>query len=195
VTVDDFERALVALIGRPTDLRPFVCEGSPSACDVFLVGCKPATTMRRDFWEFWRRGYGYDKVAWVQGIRRSSRSQSAEARRMRRQKVSATRRNVECFVEGAAGVRVLETNVHARASRDMRSLDPASREVAPFRFLLDTVMPKVVVVNCKPALEAMAALDTSVTVIATNHHFSRQTSRDTARQYGALAAGKSRVVG
>jgi hypothetical protein len=50
VTLDDFERALVALIGRPTDLRPFVCEGSPLTCDVFLVGFNLATTMCRDLW-------------------------------------------------------------------------------------------------------------------------------------------------
>ena len=48
MTLDDFERALVALIGRPTDLRPFVCEGSPLTCDVFLVGFNLATTMCRE---------------------------------------------------------------------------------------------------------------------------------------------------
>ena len=48
MTLDDFERALVALIGRPTGLRSFVCDGSPLKCDVFLVGFHLATTMCRE---------------------------------------------------------------------------------------------------------------------------------------------------
>ncbi len=44
--------------------RPFVCDGSPLACDIFLVGANPATAMNRPFWEFWDSNDGFDKKAW-----------------------------------------------------------------------------------------------------------------------------------
>ncbi|RWQ57830.1 hypothetical protein [Mesorhizobium sp.] len=195
LTLDEFERELVALIGRPTDLRPFVCEGSPLTCDVFLVGFNPATEMRTDFWEFWRPGYGYDKAAWFKRYLEERAAKPLKPGKTWQQKVSATRRNIECFVEGAAGVRVLETNIYARASDDMRTLDVASREIAPFKFLLDTIKPKVIVVHGKPALQTVGKFGTSAKVIEADHHFSRQTSKVTARGYGAMAAKEGEDAG
>jgi hypothetical protein len=192
MTLDEFELKLAELIGRPTELRPFVCEGSPLACDVFLVGFNPATTMQADFWQFWREGYGYDKVAWFQRYLDERAAKPLKPGRTRRQKISATRRNIENFVEGAAGVRVLETNIHAAASGDMKSLDPASRRMAPFNFLLDVIRPKVIVVHGKPAVEAIGKLDISAKVITADHHFSRGTSKEAARGYGAMAAKECR---
>lgn len=188
MTLNEFELKLAELIGRPTDLRPFVCDGSPLACEVFLVGFNPATVLQADFWQFWRPGYGYDKTAWFQRYLDERAAKPLKPGRTRRQKVSATRRNMECFIAGAAGVRVLETNIYAAASDDMKSLDPASREVAPFRFLLDIIKPKVIVVHGKPAVEVVAKLDIAAKVIAADHHFSRKTSKETARGYGAMAA-------
>ena len=187
MTLAEFELKLTELIGRPTDLRPFVCEGSPLACEIFLVGFNPATAMKADFWNFWHPGYGYDKAAWFQRYLEERAAKPLKPGRTRRQKISATRRIMDCFVEGAAGARVLETNIFAAASDDMKSLDPASREVAPFRFLLDVVRPKVIVVHGKAAVEAVARLNVSAKVIASDHHFSRKTSKATARAYGALA--------
>lgn len=63
--LDDFEKGLISLIGKPTDLRPFVCDGSPLDCKVFSVGFNPATKMSADFWHFWRSGYGFDKSVWL----------------------------------------------------------------------------------------------------------------------------------
>ncbi len=39
----EFGSELEALIERPTALRPFVCDGSPLSCTVFIVGYNPAT--------------------------------------------------------------------------------------------------------------------------------------------------------
>ncbi|WP_292188996.1 hypothetical protein [Mesorhizobium sp.] len=195
MSLDEFERELVALIRRPTDLRPFVCEGSPLTCEVFLVGFNPATEMRTDFWEFWRPGYGYDKVAWFQRYLEERAAKPLKPGKTRRQRISATRRNIECFVEGAAGAQVLETNIYAKASDDMKSLDLASREIAPFRFLLETVRPKAMVVHGKPAVEAIRKFGVSTIVIEADHHFSRQTSKDTARGYGMRAAQEKRGNG
>lgn len=195
MTLDEFERELVALIGRPTDLRPFVCEGSPLTCDVFLVGLNPATMMTTDFWDFWRPEYGYEKAEWFSRYLEERVAKPLKPGRTRQQKVSATRRIMECFVEGAAGVRVLETNIYAKPSENLRNLDLASREIAPFKFLLYAVKPKVIVVHGNPASEAIRKFDISAKVIVADHHFSRKTSKDTARAYGARAAKQSAAVG
>lgn len=47
--INRFEKELVALIGRPSVLRPFVYEGSPLECEVFIVGFNPATASTLDF--------------------------------------------------------------------------------------------------------------------------------------------------
>ena len=54
--LSDFSRGMASLIGKPTDLRPFVCEGSPLGCEAFLVGFNPASEMSIDFWDFWSDG-------------------------------------------------------------------------------------------------------------------------------------------
>lgn len=86
---------------------------------------------------------------------------------------------------------MLETNIYAKASDDMKSLDLASREIAPFKFLLETIKPKAIVVHGKPAVEAIRTFGVSATVIEADHHFSRQTSKNAARGYGERAAAVS----
>lgn len=193
MTLDEFERRLVDLIGRPTNLRPFVCDGSPLDCEIFLVGFNPATQMEADFWQFWR--VGYDKAAWCRGYLAERAAKPLKPGKKFRPAMSPTRRNIEAFVEGAWPAKVLETNIYAAASSDMKSLDPGRRERAPFRFLLETIRPKVVVVHGKPAVEAIRLFDTGATIIAADNHFSRKTSRDTAKALGFRAAQESWAAG
>ncbi|MDY8109408.1 hypothetical protein U0C82_09675 [Fulvimarina sp. 2208YS6-2-32] len=61
MTINEFESQLTATIGRPTELRPFVCEDYLLDCEVFIVGYNPATKMDGDWWRYWKRGYGYQK--------------------------------------------------------------------------------------------------------------------------------------
>lgn len=188
ISLKDFERDLAALIGRPTDLRPFVCDGSPLDCTVFLVGLNPATSLDADFWQFWETDRGYDKASWFRQYLAERAAKPLKPGKKFRPAISPTRRNIEAFVQGAGDAHVLETNIYARASEDLKSLDLAGREIAPFRFLVDVIRPKVIVVHGKPAVEAMAKFDIPARVIAADHHFSRQTSRETARALGARAA-------
>jgi hypothetical protein len=44
----EFALGLAAVIGRPSELRPFVCDGSLLDCPVFIVGYNPATRMAGD---------------------------------------------------------------------------------------------------------------------------------------------------
>lgn len=188
MTLDEFEWNLADLIGRPTDLRPFVCAGSPLDCTVFLVGYNPATSMDAEFWECWRSGYGFDKRSWCRQYRAERAAKLLKPGKKHRPAISPTRRNIDAFVEGAGTARVLETNIYAKASDDMKALDLGSRVIEPFRFLLTAIQPKVIVVHGKPAVEAIAKFDVPAPVIAADNHLSRKTSRETAKALGARAA-------
>lgn len=193
MTLDEFERKLVGLIEQPTNLRPFVCDGSPLDCQIFLVGFNPATQMEADFWQFWQGGY--NKAAWFREYRAERAAKPLKPGKKLRPAISPTRRNIEAFVEGARPAKVLETNIYAAATDDMKSLDLESREIAPFRFLLETIRPKVVVVHGKPAVEAIRLFNIGATIIASDNHFSRKTSRDTAKGLGSHAAKESGAAG
>jgi len=188
MTLDDFERDFSALIGRPTDLRPFVCAGSPLDCTVFLVGLNPATSLDADFWQFWETNRGYDKARWFRQYLVERAAKPLKPGKKFRPAISPTRRNIDAFVEGAGDAHVLETNIYAKASDDLKSLDLASREIVPFRFLVDAIRPRVIVVHGKAAVGAIAKIKLPARIIAAGHHFSRKTSRETARALGARAA-------
>ncbi len=77
-TLRTFADNLADVIGRPTTLRPFVCEGDPLACKVFLVGFNPATEMEKDFWHYWT-DRGFERQRWVSDymLERAARPLSA----------------------------------------------------------------------------------------------------------------------
>jgi hypothetical protein len=131
--LDEFETQLASVIGQPTTLRPFVCEGSPLDCEVFVVGYNPATRMDGDWWRFWKQGYGFQKSSWF-----------AEYLAQRGH-VSKTRAKIEDIVGSLAGVSVLEANIDARPSS--KKSEYPKPVTAPFDFLLSVGRPKVVIAH------------------------------------------------
>ena len=69
-----FETKLRRLIEDRPDVRPFVCEGSPLNCTVFLVGSNPATDLGKPFWSHWNVGKGFNKAQWFKDYECSRRS-------------------------------------------------------------------------------------------------------------------------
>lgn len=175
--LNDFERGLAAIIGRPTSMRPFVCDGSPLDCQIFLVGIEPATALPEDFWSFWRPGRGYDKAAWQQAYQ-------AERRRLGKG-TSPTRRNSEAFLRGAGGVKVLETNVFAAPRPRYSRVGTGGTEA--FDFLLKSVRPKVLFVHGTPARRKIRMMAPSAAILEANH-LSYQTGPEKAREHGRNAA-------
>lgn len=182
-TLAEFETQLAELIGRPSDQRPFVCEGSPLDCSVFIVGFNPATTMDADFWSFWRSGSGFDKKAWLEEYKRDRAQRPLKPGKTRRNLVSNTRRVIEWIIEAAAPCRCLETNIYALPSDDKASLAEESRKTAPFRFLLETIKPSVIVAHGDDAIRETQHLAGNVTVMPVKH-FSRGWSEEAARSLG-----------
>ena len=57
---------LQALMAADKDgnLRPFVCEGNPYDCKIFLVGLNPVTAID-NYWGYWDDSYGFRKELWL----------------------------------------------------------------------------------------------------------------------------------
>ena len=144
--------------------------------------------MKADFWEFWTPGHGYDKAKWFERYLAERAAKPLAPGRKQRQKVSATRRLMNQFVEGAGPVRVLETNIDARPTADANHLNLQNVETTTFEFLLHTIKPKVVVVHGQLAGEVIRKIAPSAHLIFAERHFSRGTSNLMACDYGRLAA-------
>jgi hypothetical protein len=184
ITLDAFQARLEAAIGRPATLRPFVCEGSPLDCRVFIVGFNPATALSADFWEFWTPGYGFNKAAWFDAYKAERQSKPLRPGKTRRNAVSPTRRVIEWICEAAAPTPCLETNIYAIPSLDIASLNPGDRDLAIFRFLVETIKPSVIVAHGKDAGREAARFSRRAKILKVPH-FSRGWSEAKARELGA----------
>lgn len=107
----DFEINLAEIIGRPSLQRPFVCDGAPSTCSVWIVGYNAATS-GGDWWRFWTSGEGFDLGSW--------RKDYDAERAARGKGPSATRRRIDRL--SAKVPDVLETNIYATPSTEMANM-------------------------------------------------------------------------
>lgn len=181
--ISKFENELAVLIGAPTDLRPFVCDGSPLTCDVFIVGFNPATTMSADFWQFWRPGVGFDKVAWFEAYKKDRQLKPLKPGKTRRNAVSPSRRVIEMILEGASPYRCLETNIYSASTVQAADLATQQRITAPFDFLLANIKPRVIVAHGVEAVEHIRKMNVDAKVIPVSH-FSRGWSHESAFKLG-----------
>jgi hypothetical protein len=182
-SLERFENDLASLIGRPTDLRPLVCDGSPIACQVFIVGFNPATTMSADFWQFWRPELGFDKTTWLEAYKNSRMTRPLKAGKTRRNPVSNTRRVIEWILEEASPIRCLETNIYSAPTEQAMDLALERRVTAPFDFLLDKINPKLIIAHGAEAVEHLKKKALSAHLIEAPH-FSRGWSQASARALG-----------
>lgn len=126
--LERFALGLANLIGKPSSLRPFVCEGSPLKCRIFIVGHNPATPSDRDLWSDWGP-HGFDKAKWMRAYLEERANRPLKPGKTFRPKVSPSRRVIDQVI-AAAGVPILEPNIFAGPSPDMQSL--RKRDIAPF---------------------------------------------------------------
>lgn len=150
-----FAQGLAAVIGRPSALRPFVCEGSPLDCPVFIVGYNPATRMDGDWWRHWDDRHGFRKADWLQ------------AYRAQRARPSKTRARIDAIVAELAGIRVLEANIDARPSA--RKAEYPKPVTAPFDYLLRQCRPRVIIAHGTDAVAHLQGWGATGTLIACRH--------------------------
>jgi hypothetical protein len=134
----DFEIHLAETIGRPSLQRPFVCDGDPSACSVWIVGYNAATT-GGDWWRFWSSDEGFDLGSW--------RKDYDAERAARGKGPSATRLRIDRLTAKVPGV--LETNIYATPSTEMANMPVSTMDA--FDLLLATFKPRVIIAHGVPA--------------------------------------------
>ncbi len=176
-----FEAELTDLIGKPTHSRPFVCDGSPLDCGVFIVGFNPATEMTCDFWEFWRPGVGFDKAKWCAAYVQERRARSLKPGQRRRSAVSNTRRVLDWIAQELSPLLCLETNLYSVPTSKAADLSAIDKRTDPFRYLLGRIQPRVIVAHGKDACDAVFACHPKASVIRVRH-LSRAWSEDAGRR-------------
>ena len=182
-SIRSFETELIKLIGKPTDLRPFVCDGSPFRCDVFIVGLNPATKMSEDFWKFWRSGHGFDKNVWLEAYKKDRQLRPLKPGKTRRNAISNSRRVIDWVLEDASPIRCLETNIYSSPTEQAVDLASEKRITKPFDFLLSKIQPRLIVVHGDDAARHIHMCVAGGRII-TVPHFSRGWSQKSARALG-----------
>lgn len=117
--------------------RPFVCDGSPLACSVFIVGFNPATEMDKPFWSYWSDASGFDKATFMRDYLVERELQEPKGVRARIERIVAQ------LPKGAC----LETNICSKPTKTAAELQPGERTTAIFRLLLDSIRPRFVYVH------------------------------------------------
>ena len=138
-----FDRELRVVAGTDA-VRPFLCEGSPLVCPVFLVGVNPSTGV--PLWPYWSPDRGCDKQGWLAGYRRQQGS------------LRPTRKRIERLFDTLAPVRGrVTTGCQAPAPREAGGAR-AKRTTAVFEFLLGRLAPRVVFVHGRSAVAEVARM-------------------------------------
>ncbi|MBC3909660.1 hypothetical protein [Undibacterium umbellatum] len=182
-TLEKFEIELKNLIEKPTGLRPFVCNGSPLECKVFIVGFNPASSMSTDFWNFWTTQEGFDKSKWFEEYKKERQLSPLRPGKKRRNTVSNSRRVIEWVLEGASTLQCLETNIYARATEQAADLKTELRIATNFDFLVKKIKPLIIVTHGRDAESHIQSTATTAKIISVPH-FSRGWSKEKALALG-----------
>lgn len=182
--LQQFEHDLRAVIGEGVGLRPFVCEGSPLECEIFIVGLNAATELSGSFWDFWQPDVGFNRVAWFENYKAERESKLLAEGKTRRVVVSPTRRAIEEIVYAASPVKCLETNLYAVPTARAKELSPEQGDTRVFDFLLEAVKPQIVLLHGDDAAQYEDKLVAAQVQTVPVRHLSLHWSKDEAGDLG-----------
>ena len=149
----EFEQNLREKLEHYEKPRPFVCEGNPLNCEIFIVGINSATEMKKDFWDFWSGEKGFDKAVWFKSYILERKLKPLKPNKTRRNKLSSTRQRIEWIIESANPIKTLETNLFVKATPTADELKKKDRESSVFEFLLKTIKPKIIFIHGNEVIE------------------------------------------
>lgn len=145
--LQQFKEGLDAWLDEDPHLRPFVCDGSPLECQVFLVGFNSAKRLQNPFSAYWNDASGFMK----------SRFLSDYLRERGLVEPIGTRARIERFAAGALPEKCLETNIYAKPSASKRVLARVDPVTGVFDYLLNAIRPKVIVTYSKAPIDFFTA--------------------------------------
>lgn len=149
--LEDAIRALETKLGQGQFVRPFVCAGALTACDVFIVGVNPREDM--EFRLYWN-GSSFSKSAWEDEYLRQRLARTGG------KSLSPTRKKLSLICECASPANVLETNLYPIATSTERVLgrDPARQDDAILALLPRSLRPRVMITHGTTARDRVVEL-------------------------------------
>lgn len=181
----EFENNLNEKLRKYVKLRPFICEGNPLDCEIFIVGINAATEMKSDFWSFWSTENGFKKTEWLESYILERKLKPLKPNKTRRNKLSNTRQRIEWIIDSIKPIKTLETNLFVKATPAANELEIEDRESSVFEYLLVTIKPKILFLHgnevieyfeklygieiIKDKIEMFDILGTKTNILAMNH--------------------------
>jgi hypothetical protein len=133
ISLKTFREQLQDLMESSTQ-RPFVCDGSPLRCTVFVVGFNPATELDKSFWCFWDDEQGFNRADFM-------------AEYLKKRKLKGVRPRIDKIVGKLPQSTCLETNICSQPTKHAADLPNSGRTTAVFEYLLYTIRPEVIYVH------------------------------------------------
>lgn len=152
--IERFSRDLKQLLFQFDKTRPFVCDGNPLDCQIFIVGINPATEMKNGFLNFWSDNNGFDKKSWLDQYITERLNQPSKSGRKRRA-YSNTRTRIEWLCSALDPDKVLETNIYSKPTQTVDELLAEDRNIKLFNFLVTTIKPKILFLHGKDTRKAI----------------------------------------
>lgn len=133
----------------PTDTRPFICDGDPLRCRVFIVGFNAASDL--PFEDFWSDSCEFDRDRFLGAyrVRRVEEGRSPE---------SPTRRRINRIIGHLPPSTCLETNLFSTPTKRAAGLTGSKRRTSIIEFLLHSVRPSIVYAYSKYPVEFFQTL-------------------------------------
>jgi hypothetical protein len=144
----EFKIKLFEKLKLYADPRPFVCDGNPLDCNIFIVGINPATKMEMNFENFWNED-GFDKQKWIEAYKNERANAPLKAGKKKRILVSPTRRSIDHILKHITIGKVLETNLYIKQTKEAHELKKKDKKTDIFEFLIQEIKPKIVVLHGK----------------------------------------------
>lgn len=145
-------RTEISKLMESDNIRPFICEGSPLNCKIFLIGINPAAKMGRSFWSFWSDITGMDRADWLNDYLEQRKKEG------KKQRLGATRRNINrLFDRIKPQIQCLETNTYTTVTDNVEQLkkNKQARNTSIFEFLLKTIQPSVIYIHGNEAIKSL----------------------------------------
>ena len=134
MTMSKFRSELDKLLPSPVS-RPFLCDGSPLDCSIFIVGTNSAREVEKPFWSFWSDSRGFNKAKYIRELEQLPRG------------LTKTRKNIEIVASAAGQAITLDTNIYLQPTPTEVELRKENKKTDVIEYLLKTIRPKVVLTH------------------------------------------------
>ena len=117
----------------PSDISwPFLCDGSPLKCRIFVVGSYPARKIEEPFWGFWDDTHGFKRAKFIKKLEDLTGG------------LTRTRRYLEIVVDAAGPSDTLETNIYPYEKLKAMDSTAEHKRTDAFDYLLHTIRPQII---------------------------------------------------